>query len=181
MRYDRSRDSGIRVYQRVEGEQSEAREPKPQWRFPGVPPQNPFSRLFLSESEDEEETALPLPESSGRRLCSSSGRPWSTTSRAPPSGWSGRGSSLSNHDQLLVHLANQMATSNANGVEVQVSSSSATTCCAKCLQEIPLVLYVLGRVLLAVLIAKALASVPNGWENLCHPSNNSRMATWRIC
>lgn len=38
-----------------------------------------------------------------------------------------------------------------------------------------------SRVQLAVLIAKALASVPNGWENLCHPNNNSYMATRRIC
>ncbi|XP_010929187.1 uncharacterized protein [Elaeis guineensis] len=62
----------------------------------------------------------------------------------------------------------------------QVSSSWATTCCVKCPQEILPVLYVTGRDLFAVLIAKAQASVPGGWENL-HAKNNSLVVTLIIC
>nr|XP_018683482.1 PREDICTED: uncharacterized protein LOC103986696 isoform X2 [Musa acuminata subsp. malaccensis] len=51
------------------------------------------------------------------------------------------------------------------------SLSLAIKCYVKCLLEIPPVLYAWERVLLLALIAKAQASVQNGWRNLGPPLN----------
>ncbi|URE11516.1 hypothetical protein MUK42_07549 [Musa troglodytarum] len=74
-----------------------------------------------------------------------------------------------NQLQLLVLLVDQMALLNASGVLVLASLSLAIKCSVKCLLEIPPVLYA-ERVLHLALIAKAQASVQNGWRNLGPPA-----------
>ncbi|KAG5541249.1 hypothetical protein RHGRI_021179 [Rhododendron griersonianum] len=72
----------------------------------------------------------------------------------------------SNQGPLLALLATPMGMWNANGVAVQVSSFSVTTCFAKSRPEVPAVLFVQERDQNAVPIVREQGFVQSGWKSL---------------
>ncbi|KAF7138919.1 hypothetical protein RHSIM_Rhsim07G0166900 [Rhododendron simsii] len=85
----------------------------------------------------------------------------------------------SNQGPLLALRATPMGMWNVNGVAVQVSSFSATTCFAKSRPEVPAVLFVQERDQNAVPIVREQGFVQSGWKSLPFLSSSANTCNVR--